>query len=267
VATSSGAAEGFTRLCLEREPPILRVWLDRPEKRNALDTLALEEIERLFRGLDGDFATRLVILGGRGPSFCGGADRGSPPGSERMGASSDATPRERRHAAQLGLRAARAVERAEPLTLARVHGHVVGGGFVLALACDFRIAAEDASFHVPEVELGVPLTWGGVPRLLHEVGAARAREILLRCDPFDGRRAETWGVAHRAVPADRLDAEVADWAQRLVALPEIAVHMTKTQLRAYAARAALGDLAEADGDLLVEASRSGRARESFRPKS
>jgi enoyl-CoA hydratase/carnithine racemase len=260
-------SERWERLTVEREPPILRVWLDRPEKRNALDTRALEEIEHLFTGLASDFATRVVVLGGRGPSFCAGADRSAPPGSERMVASSDATPRERRHAAQLGLRAARAVERAEPLTLARVHGHAVGGGFVLALACDFRIASEDASFHVPEVELGVPLTWGGVPRLLHEVGAARAREILLRCEPFEGRRAEAWGVAHRAVPAARLDAEVAEWARRLAELPEVAVHMTKTQLRAYAARAALGDVAEADGDLLVEASRGGRARESFRPRS
>jgi len=257
-------SEPFERLTLEREPPILRVWLDRPAKRNALDTQTLEEIERLFTGLAHDYETRVVVIGGRGPSFCAGADRSAPPGYERMVASSDATPRERRHAAQLGLRATRAVERAEPLTLARVQGHAVGGGFVLALACDFRIAAEDASFHVPEVELGVPLTWGGVPRLLHEVGAARAREILLRCEPFDGRRAESWGVAHRAVPAEALDAEVADWARALSEMPEVAVHMTKTQLRAYAAQAALGDVAEADGDLLIEASRAGRARESFR---
>jgi len=260
-------SDRYERLTLEREPPVLRVWLDRPEKRNALDTRTLEEVERLFTGLARDFETRVVVLGGRGPSFCGGADLGAPPGSERMGASSGATPRERRHASQLGLRAARAVERAEPLTLARVHGHAVGGGFVLALACDFRIATEDASFHVPEVELGVPLTWGGVPRLIHEVGAARAREILLRCDRFDGRRAEAWGVAHRAVPAPALDAEVEAWVARLAAMPEVAVHMTKTQLRAYAARAALGDVAESDGDLLVEASRGGPAREKFRPSS
>lgn len=257
------ARDGFERLILEREPPLLRVWLDRPEKRNALDGRTLEEIERLFTGLAHDYASRVVILGGRGPSFCAGADRKSPPGSERMRSSSDATARERRHTAQLGLRAARAIERAEPLTLARVHGHAVGGGFVLALACDFRIAAEDASFRVPEVELGVPLTWGGVPRLIHEVGAARAREILLRCEAFDGRRAAAWGVAHRAVPADRLDDEVAAWAGQLAGLPEVAVHMTKTQLRAYAARDALGDLAEADGDLLLEASRAGLARRSF----
>jgi len=264
AAGPGGPASGrFERLALERDPPILRVWLDRPEKRNALDGRTLEEIAALYGGLADDYAIRVVVLGGRGPAFCAGADRRAPPGAERMRSASDATPRERRHVAQLGLRAARAIERAEPVTLARVHGHAVGGGFVLALACDFRIAAADASFHVPEVALGVPLTWGGVPRLIHEVGAARAREILLRCEPFDGRRAEAWGVAHRAVAPERLDAEVAAWAADLAERPEVAVHMTKTQLRAYAARAALGDVAESDGDLLVEASRSGHARESF----
>jgi enoyl-CoA hydratase/carnithine racemase len=254
----------LSRLSLEREPPLLRVWLDRPERRNALDGRTLAEIEAVFAGLASDYETRVVILGGRGPSFCAGADRKHPPGSERMRAASGASARERRHTAQLGLRAARAVERAEALTVARVQGHAVGGGFVLALACDFRVAALDASFHVPEVELGVPLTWGGVPRLIQEVGAARAREILLLCDAFDGRRAEALGVVQRAVAADALDAEVEALARRLSALPEVAVHMTKTQLRAYAARASLGDVTESDGDLLLEASRSGRARESFR---
>ena len=62
---------------LEREGPILRVWLDRPECRNALDTAALEVIEALFDTLRTDFETRVVVLGGRGPSFCGGADRRS----------------------------------------------------------------------------------------------------------------------------------------------------------------------------------------------
>jgi enoyl-CoA hydratase/carnithine racemase len=254
---------GFERLTLERRPPFLHVWLDRPERRNALDGPTLEEIEALYTGLAADYEIRVVILGGRGPSFCAGADRKSPPGIERMAGGSGATPRERRRTAQLGLRAARAVEQAEPVTLARVHGHAVGGGFVLALACDFRIAAEDASFHVPEVELGVPLTWGGVPRLIAEVGAARAREILLCCEPFDGRRAAAGGVAPPAVAPGALDTEVEAWADRLARMPEVAVHMTKTQLRAYAATASLGDVREGDGDLLLAASGTGRARESF----
>ena len=249
---------------LERAGPVLHVWLARPARRNALNGAALVEIERLFTELQTDFATRVVVLGGRGPSFCAGADRNDPPGSRRMRAASGASERERRHTAQLGRRACAAIAALEAVTIARLHGHVLGGGLALALACDFRLAAEGARLGLPEVDLGVPLTWGATPRLIHEVGAARARELLLLGDFVDAERAERIGLVHRVLPADALDATVREWAERLAAKPEIAVHMTKTQLRAYALRAVLGDVSESDADLLLEASRVGVARESFR---
>jgi enoyl-CoA hydratase/carnithine racemase len=255
------------RLAVERDGPVLRVWLDRPERRNALDTATLEALTELYTGLQRDFETRVVVLGGRGPSFCAGADRERPPGGERMAASSGASDRERRFAAQIGWRACRAIEACEVVTLARVHGYAVGGGVALALACDFRIAAQGSVFHVPEVDLGIPLTWGATPRLIAELGAARARELILMCDRVDARTAERWGLVNRVVPAARLDATVDAWALRLAAKPEGAVHMTKTQLRAQAHGAVLGDTSETDGDLLLAASRSSVARASFRPPS
>src|SRR3546814_20758149 len=66
-----------------------------------------------------------------------------------------------------------------------LHGYVVGGGVCLALACDFRLAADDAQLSLPEVDLGVPLTWGGTARLVHEVGSARARELIMLADTVD----------------------------------------------------------------------------------
>ena len=254
----------FKTLDVERDGPVLRAWLDRPERRNALDTEMLEEIAALFTQLQNDFDTRVVVLGGRGPSFCAGADRRNPPGSARMLAASNATDRERRYVSQLGRRACRAIEDVAAMTMGRFRGHAIGGGFALALACDFRIAAENAVLHVPEVDLGVPLTWGATPRLIHEVGAARARELILLCDRLDAAQAERWGVVHRSVPMAQLDSVVDDWAKRLAAKPEVAVHMTKTQLRAYARRAALGDVTETDGDILMAASRTETARQSFR---
>jgi enoyl-CoA hydratase/carnithine racemase len=253
-------------LTVERDGALLRVWLNRPERRNALDTTALDEIAALFTGLATDFETRVVILGGRGDAFCAGADRRDPPAAARMAASSDASERERRYASQIGRRAARAIEESEVPTVARLHGYAIGGGVVLAAACDFRIAAEGTWLHVPEVDLGIPLTWGGTPRLVHEIGAARARELILLCERVDAATAERWGLVHRVVPADRLDATVDDWARRLAEKPEIAVHMTRTQLRAYARRAALGDVSETDGDVLMAASRVGVARTSFPTK-
>ncbi len=251
-----------TRLELVREAPVLRVWLARPERRNALDATALQEIAELFTALRSDFAIRVVVLGGRGPSFCAGADRRDPPG--RVRGSDTVSDRERRWVAQLGLRACRAVEEVDAVTVARLHGHAVGGGAALALACDLRVAAEDAVLQIPEVELGLPLTWGAVPRLVQEVGAARAREIILLGEPIGALRAERLGLVHRVVPGRELDGAVDAWARRLAAQPELAVHATKTQFRAYAARSRLGDATEADGDALALAARTAVARASFR---
>lgn len=251
-------------LSIERDGRVLRVWLDRPASRNALDAATLDAITTLFEGLASDFETSAVVLGGRGTAFCAGADRKHPPGAARMAADSGASDRERRHAAQIGRRAVAAIAEAEVPTIARLHGYAIGGGLALAAACDFRVAAEGTWLHVPEVDLGIPLSWGATPRLVHEVGAARARELILLCERIDVRVAERWGLVHRVVPVEQLDATVDDWARRLADKPEIAVHMTKTQLRAYARIAALGDVTEADGDVLTEASRATVARQRFR---
>lgn len=239
---------------------VLHVWLNRPEKRNALNGTALEEIAALFTALQSDFETRVVVLGGRGPSFCAGADRSDPPG---RAAAKERSARERRWISQLGRRASRAIEDVEAITVARVQGHAIGGGCVLAVACDFRIAAESARFSVPEVDLGIPLTWGATPRLIQELGAARAREFILLCEEIDGQRAAQWGLAHRAVPESALDAEVDALVSRLLSKPDAAVHMTKTQFRGYAQRARLGDITETDGDILVGALREDKAHDRF----
>ncbi|MFP6563398.1 MAG: enoyl-CoA hydratase/isomerase family protein [Myxococcota bacterium] len=253
----------FETLELEWQGPVLRVWLNRPEKLNALNRTALEEIEEVFGALQGDFETRVVVLGGRGRAFCAGADRGDPPGLP----SADAGARERRYASQLGLRASRAIEEVEAVTIARVQGHAVGGGCVLAAACDFRVATKGARFHVPEVDLGIPLTWGATPRLINELGAARARELILLCEEIDGTRAFAWGLVHRVVPEAELDVEVDALVEKILAKPEAAVHATKTQFRAYALRGRLGDVTETDGDVLVGALREAAARAAFpRPR-
>lgn len=248
----------FETLELEREGPVLRVWLNRPEKLNAIDNTMLREIGDLFGSLETEWEARVVVLGGRGRSFCAGADRkaGAP-------AVEPSTDRERRWISQLGRRANKAIEDCDALTIARVHGHAIGGGACFALACDFRIAARDAVFRVPEVDLGIPLTWGATPRLLNEIGAARTREVLMLCEDIAAQKAADWGMVHRAVDPEALDSEVDELARKLAAKPEMAISMTKSQLRAYARATSLGDVSETDGDLLDRAARSESARGLF----
>jgi enoyl-CoA hydratase/carnithine racemase len=237
---------------------VARVWLIRPDKRNALDTPTLEELIDVYESFATDFSVRVVVLGGRGVAFSAGADLSAPPGTDRLDAASRhdglrISGRERRWWAQLGQRAVAAIADAEVVTIARLQGYVLGGGLCLALACDFRIATADAQLGLPEVDLGVPLTWGGTARLVHEVGAARARELVMLTDRISGSEAAGWGLVHQAVAADDLDAAVSDWAERLASKPETAIHMAKSQFRALARMGRLGDTTETDGDLLLGA--------------
>jgi enoyl-CoA hydratase/carnithine racemase len=241
----------YERLTVERDGALTRIWLDRPAKLNALDAQALEEIIAVFEEQQRAFDTPVVVFGGRGRSFCAGADRTSPPG--RLPRGSGASARERRWTAQLGRRATEAIERCEAITIARLHGHVVGGGVVLALACDLRVAATDTVFWIPEVDLGIPLSWGAVPRLAREVGPAKAKELILLCDRIDAATAGSIGLVNRVVPDEVLDAEVDGWAARLAAKAPWALHMTKSQFQAYGRSAVQGDVTTLDGDLLAAA--------------
>jgi enoyl-CoA hydratase/carnithine racemase len=242
---------------------VLVVELHRPAKLNALDGATLEAIASVFTQVNASFAVRAVLLRGAGRAFSAGADRKAAPGSDRMSVASGAGERERRHASQIGLRACAAIANCEVPTVAVVQGWCVGGGFALAVSCDFRIAASDAQFSIPEVDLGIPLAWGATPRLISEIGMAKARELIMMCDPIDADEAFRIGVVNRVVPVGSEGELAMDWAQRLAAKPEIAIHETKTQFRAYAASSLMGNVTETDGDLMVAASRSPIAKAAF----
>ena len=248
---------------VERQGPIARVWLSRPAVHNALDADTLEALIAACHRLQVEFDVPVVVFGGRGPSFSSGADRKNPPARLTREA---AKARQRRYVAQLGRRVLEAVERLEAITIARLHGHVIGAGVVLALGCDLRVAAASTQLAIPEVDLGIPLTWGAVPRLIREVGAARAKELILLCERIDAAEALRLGLVNRVVPDDDLDGIVDDWARRLAAKPHAALHMTKTQFRAYGKAAVLGDVTEGDGDLLAAASAEDPGRFALPPK-
>jgi enoyl-CoA hydratase/carnithine racemase len=249
---------------IEHDGDIARVWLNRPAQLNALDTAALATVAEVFASFSTDFGVKAVILGGRGRAFSAGADRKASPGGDRMSLGSGASDRERGWWAQLGHRAVAAIAGCEVPVVARVQGWCVGGGLALALAADFRIAGADARFSIPEVDLGIPLAWGATARLIDEIGAARARELIIMCDAIDATEAARLGVVHRCVPDDELDATVESWARRLAAKPEMAVHLERAKFRAYATRSRLGDFTETDGQLLMAASRTPTAKAAFR---
>jgi enoyl-CoA hydratase/carnithine racemase len=253
----------YQTLDLERSadrPEVLHVWLNRPHRRNAVNPRMMQEVGDVFLALQEDFATKVVVLGGRGLSFCSGADR--KPDDQPLGAA--ANEREERWRNHLGRRSARAIEDCDAVTIARVQGHASGGGCCWAVSCDFRVSAADALYWYPEVELGVPLGWAGTPRLFQEIGMARARQMITLAERVDGRRGEQWGLVHEAVEPDDLDAAVERWVDRALAMPELGLHMSKTQFRGYSRQFAQGDVSEADGDQITMARHSPTAVARFR---
>ena len=95
--------------------------------------------------------------------------------------------------APIGLRMADAIEQMHAVTIARIQGYAVGGGVVLAAVCDLRVAAEDAVFFIPEVDLGLPLAWGGIPRLVREIGPALTKDLVMTCRRFSPAEATAAG--------------------------------------------------------------------------
>jgi enoyl-CoA hydratase/carnithine racemase len=213
-------APEFDSIVVAVEGPRGSLTLNRPDKLNPLSTHTLHEIELAARWLDEHHDLKVVVVSGAGRSFSSGAD---------LSAFSTAAPMEDR---QQGWRMARALDEMRAVTVARLHGWCVGGGLVVAAGCDLRVAAETARFSIPEVDLGIPLAWGGIPRLVREIGPALTKELVMTCRPFDAAEALRAGFLNRVVPEDRLDDEVESLVQQLLTKPKLALLETKAHVNA-----------------------------------
>ncbi|MGO9606651.1 MAG: enoyl-CoA hydratase/isomerase family protein [Candidatus Binataceae bacterium] len=241
----------FQTIKVEVDGPLGRLVLNRPERLNAIGATMLQEFVEAARWFDSHHELRVVIASGAGRAFSAGADLKDSPAAA-------ATPRTgnswlfRREAGQYGLRAADALEQMRAVTIAQVHGYAVGGGVVLTAVCDLRVAADDATFFIPEIELGIPLAWGGIPRLVREIGPAMTKELVMTCRRFSAAEAKAIGFINRVVPPARLAAEAEELARELIARPSVPIAITKEHVNAVT-RAVSGSSAFADGDGLMAA--------------
>ena len=238
------AATRFETLAIAVDGRIARLTLNRPEKLNPLGATTLRELAEAARWLDTQADVRVVIVRGAGRAFSAGADLRAFAGPQQLPA---------REAADLGRQMADALEEMRALSIAAIHGWCVGGGLVLAAACDLRIAAEDARFSIPEVDLGIPLAWGGIPRLVREIGPALTKELVLTCRPFDAAEAKAAGFLNRVVRADALDAEVEALARALAEKAALPLFATKRHVNAVTSQMVGAARSWSDADGLVTA--------------
>jgi len=233
------------------------ITLDRPDKLNPLSAVTLSELVQAAEWFDERPQVKVVIVGGRGRAFSSGADVSAF-------ASADTGTAERREAADKGRMMAEAIEGMRAITVASLRGHCVGGGLVLAAACDLRIAAQGTRFAIPEVDLGIPLAWGGIPRLVREIGPAMTKELVLTCRPFSAEEGRALGFVNRVVAEDELDSEVAELAAQLAAKSSLTLTATKRAVNAASSQMASTAGSWNDADSLLTALSDPESRDAAR---
>jgi enoyl-CoA hydratase len=207
-----------------QEAGLVRLTVTRPAALNALDSATLRELSGHLRRLWDDPSVGALVVTGEGErAFVAGGD------VREMAAM---TPAEGRDYVRLGHETLDAIDHFPVPVIAAVNGWALGGGFELALACDLIVAADEARFGLPEVNLGILPGFGGTQRLARRIGLARAREMIYLGEPIDAATAGRIGLANRVVPRDALAAEVRELALRIAAKPRVAVKQAKLALAA-----------------------------------
>jgi len=201
------------------EDGVARVFLNRPEKANALSSAVLLELVSRIRELEKEPALRVVVLAGRGKAFCGGADVADPC---KLDSSTAGGFVEKIH------HCCAAIRQLPVPVVAQLHGAVIGAGLEIAAACDLRVAAAGTRFAMPEVRLGIPSVVEAalLPRL---VGSGRAAWLVLTGEPIDAQTALQWGLIEQIGS----QAETEELVEKLVANDAEALRLQKQLLQLW----------------------------------
>lgn len=220
----------YRHLRCEFSGAIAQLQLKRPERRNALSAELMREMIACAGELAGRRDIDAVIVSGAGSWFSAGADL-----KDASRWAGGAPLLEQREIAGLGQHMARAWEELPQITIAAIEGYAVGGGLALALALDWRVMASDAFVSLPEISLGIPLTWGTLPRLVNLVGPARAKRLAILGERISADAALAMGLVDEV--SDRNDAaqKALQLAEAVLEKPRHSVRMTKETVNAYAA--------------------------------
>lgn len=213
-------------VAVTRDGEVLRLMLDRPEKKNALDDAMVRKLIEVLESANNAPDVRCVLLGGTGDDFCTGADI--------VDRNRDAGQTQRPRPGSIQRRLPSLAHRLIPLVLevqvpivCAVRGWAVGIGLHLALAADFCVAAEDCRLWEPFLTRGFTPDSGGAWLLPRIVGLARAKEMLLLGRELDGKTAAAWSLVHRAVPAEYVDRHAGELAATLAEGPTVALGLAK----------------------------------------
>lgn len=215
-------AQTYETLVLEKHDRVAIITINRPEKRNALNIKTREEGAALLEELRNDSSVGVVVFTGAGDkAFIAGADIAEFAGRTAI------TQRDVMMARSLFT----AIDTFPKPVIAMINGFCLGGGCELALACDIRIASENAQFGQPEINLGIIPGGGGTQRLTRLVGEGKAMEMILTGQFIDAKTAFAIGLVNHVVPADQLEAKTLEIAQVIARKSPIALQLAKEAVK------------------------------------
>jgi enoyl-CoA hydratase len=214
----------MNNLLVEVENGIAVVTINRPKSLNALNSETLAELSECFSEIEKRDDVKVLILTGSGEkSFVAGADI-----TEML----DASAIDGRKMSLLAKAAFEKLENMRQVTIAAVNGFALGGGCEIAMACDIRVASENAKFAQPEVGLGIIPGFGGTQRLPRLVGKGRAKELIFTTDMIDAQEAYRIGLANKVVPLAELLDKCKEMAEKIMKQSSYAVSLAKTAINA-----------------------------------
>jgi enoyl-CoA hydratase len=213
------------RVIAEKQGPVGWLVFNNPERRNAVSLDMWEAIPRVLERFEADPEPRVIVLSGAGDkAFVSGADI-SQFESQRSGAEAVQRYEEIAEGAQLRL------QRCDKPVLAMIRGYCLGAGVNIALACDMRIAAEDARFGIPAARMGLGYRVSSTKNLVDTIGPARTREMLITARQYGAAEAERIGLVQRVVPAAGLEAEVLETCAGIAANAPLTMRTAKRIVR------------------------------------
>lgn len=215
---------------VSREGRIALVRFDRGKPANPLSYELMRELTDTARSFETDPGTSAVVLTGRSDNFTMGVDL--------KDAETQALPgmplAQRRLALMTGVRMCRAWAEVQALVISAIEGWCVGGGVALGAATDLRVMGRSATMYVPEIERGMNMGWGSVPRIVNLIGPARAKRMVILAEKVEAERAVHWGIAEQVAPDGDAIAVAMHMAERAASMPPVALRMCKQDIDAYA---------------------------------
>ena len=211
----------YQTLRYEKQENIGILTINRPEALNALNSTVIGDLEQAITEVEKDAELGALIITGEGRSFVAGADIGEQLPLDVAGG---------RKWGQRGSALMRRIEKLEIPTIAAVNGFALGGGCEIAMACDIRIASDNAVFGQPECGLGIIPGFGGTQRLARLVGMGRAKEMIFTCDNIDANEAYRIGLVNKVVAKEELMATAKAMAAKIISKGSYAVSVAKAAI-------------------------------------